>query len=87
MRLPIKREVSSTEDGPVFTDFDAFGGAICLGEIFVKECKKGEVVKKEITIPFRRGVVNKKVVFYYLRRGEMPPTEAEMIPSIWERSA
>lgn len=86
MKLPIRREplgpmaVPSVE----YDAFDGWGGAIRLGKIFVKECSMGEVVPKETAIPYRRGIVNKKVVFYYLKKGEIPPSDDLLIPSVWE---
>lgn len=83
MKLPLKTQEPVKPTTITIEEIDAFGGAYSRGHTYVKECRKGEIVKKSETIPWKRGVVNKKVVFYYLKKGEVPPSADQLIPSIW----
>jgi hypothetical protein len=88
MKLPIKNNEIKQEPEPTkpfqIDEIDAFGGASSMGQVYVKECRRGEIIKKEKTIPWRRGIVNKKIVFYYLKKGDSPPPMDDMIPSVWK---
>lgn len=88
VKLPIKTEVSveNATLAPVimeYDEFDGWGGAIKGGIVYVKECREGKVIKKSAAIPYRRGMIKGKQVFYYLVRGDKPPHDEDLIPSIW----
>jgi hypothetical protein len=86
MKLPIKNYENIPAVPPLcFDEFDAWGGAIKEGRIYVRECKGGEIVLKSKTKPYKRGIVNNMEVFYYLVIGDEPPAVINLIASTWSR--
>jgi len=71
--------------GSVF-EYDRFGAKILAGsrkDIWVKECIKGEIIRKEFAKVFRMDKEN----FYYLKKDAIPPGDDfsdNLIPSNWD---
>ena len=69
-------------------EYDGWGTKIMIHprrELWVKECTKGKIIRKENSIPFRRDKEN----FYYIERGTVPPADdwaESLIPSKWDEN-